>query len=152
MQNRFQTGFRIVIGNFGMRDALYGIMTNETTGQIPPATTAHVSHMWEVLCHAISFVGLGGIIMFGNVLGPLIVWLMKKSENPAVDAHGKESLNFQISMSIWGLACIPLCFLLIGIPLVTAVLIANVVLTIIASVKASNGEFYRYPLTIRFIK
>ena len=130
-------------------------MTNETTGQIPPraaTTTAHVSHMWEVLCHAIAFIGLGGIIMFGNVLGPLIVWLMKRSESPALDAHGKESLNFQISMTIWTLLCWSTAIVFIGFILGPLAMGTNIVLTIIASVKASNGEFFRYPLTIRFIK
>src|SRR6186997_1389444 len=129
-------------------------MTNESTGQIPPAppTTAQASHTWEVLCHAISFIGLGGVIAFGNILGPLVLWLIKRHESSTIDAHGKESLNFQISMTIWGLLCVPLCIILIGVPLVIAVMITNVVLTIIACVKASQGEFYRYPLTIRFIK
>ena len=90
--------------------------------------------------------------MFGNVLGPLIIWLMKRSESGSIEAHGKESLNFQISMTIYGLLCVPLCFIFIGKPLVTAIVITNVVLTIIASVRASKGEFYRYPLAIRFIK
>jgi len=129
-------------------------MTNESTGQVPPPPAAQVQagHMWEVLCHAISFIGLGGFIAFGNILGPLILWLIKRAENPALDAHGKESLNFQISMTMWGLLCLPLCVILIGVPLVIAVVITNVILTIIACVRASNGEFYRYPLTIRFIK
>ena len=91
-------------------------------------------------------------MMFGNIFGPLIVWLMKRSESPAVDAHGKEALNFQISMTIWTLLCWATSVVLIGFVLGPLAMATNIVLTIIASVKASNGEFYRYPLTIRFIK
>ena len=105
---------------------------------------------WAILCHltALSlFVG----IPFGNVIGPLVIWLLKKHESAAVDAHGKESLNFQISMSIYTLLAGLSLFVLIGIVLLPLVLIFNLVLIIIASIKASNGEFYRYPLTIRLI-
>lgn len=104
----------------------------------------------EMLCHVLAFSGL--IIPFGNILGPLILWLMKRSENPSVDAHGKESLNFQISMTIWTILCWATFIVLIGFVLGPAAVLTNIVLTIIASIKASNGELYRYPLTIRFIK
>lgn len=121
-------------------------MNADSTTQLP------VSRSFEVLCHAIAFLGLGGVVLLGNIIGPLVVWLMKRSESASVDAHGKESLNFQISMTIWTLLCIPLCIVLIGFPLLFAAWITGIVLTIIGAVKASNGELYRYPLTIRFIK
>jgi len=128
-------------------------MTDESTGQMPgqiPPTTAQVSRTWEVLCHALGFAGF--VFPFGNILGPLIVWLMKKSESPSVDAHGKEALNFQISMTIWVLLCAITWLILIGIVLTPIAVATGVVLTVIGTVKASNGELYRYPLTIRFIK
>src|SRR5436190_13523164 len=126
------------------------VMTNESTGQIPPTTSAQASHTWEVLCHALGFAGF--VFPFGNILGPLIVWLMKKSESPSVDAHGKEALNFQISMSIWGLLAAATCIIFIGFVLAPAVVATAIILTVIGTVKASNGELYHYPLTIRFIK
>lgn len=105
---------------------------------------------WVILCHltAISlFIG----VPFGNVIGPLIIWLIKKGESTTVDTHGKESLNFQISMTIYTFLAGLSCFVMIGFVLLPAVLLANLIFIIIASIKASNGEFYRYPLTIRFI-
>jgi uncharacterized Tic20 family protein len=105
---------------------------------------------WVILCHLTAvtlFVGLP----FGNVIGPLVVWLLKKNESLNVDAHGKEALNFQISMTIYTILAGLSCFALIGFVLLPVVLVANLVLIIIASIKASNDEFYRYPLTIRMI-
>jgi len=106
---------------------------------------------WGMLCHltALSlFVG----IPFGNIIGPLVVWLVKKDEYPFVDEQGKESLNFQLSMTIYAIASLILCMIVIGFFLLAAFVIVEFVLVIMASVKASNGESYTYPITIRFIK
>jgi uncharacterized Tic20 family protein len=94
----------------------------------------------------------GLVVPFGTILGPLVVWLLKKNDVPSVDAHGKESLNFQISMLIYAIGSAVLILVFIGFLLLAAVAIADLVCVIIASVKASNGESYRYPLTIRFLK
>jgi len=107
--------------------------------------------LWGMLCHLTSLVAFIGI-PFGNILGPLVVWLVKKNEIPEVDVQGKESLNFQISMTIYCLVAWILCFVLIGIPLLIGLAIADLILVVIASVKINNGETYQYPLTIRFIK
>jgi len=77
---------------------------------------------------------------------------MKKNEYPFVDEQGKESLNFQISVTIYSIPLFVLIFVLIGIPLLILLLAADVILVIVAAVKASNGESFRYPLTIRLIK
>ena len=114
----------------------------------PPAPGQ--SHTWEVLCHVAAVAGY--VIPFGNIIGPLVVWLLKRSEVPAVEAHGKEALNFQISVTIYAIVCILLIFVAIGFFLLIGLGIAALVLVIIASIKASSGELYRYPLTIRFIK
>lgn len=114
-----------------------------------PSSSSDV-RTWVVFCHASALLGL--VFHFlGHILGPLIVWLLKRGDSPEIDAHGKESLNFQISMFIYDLIAIALCFLLIGIPILIALWILNTVLVIIASVKASEGKFYRYPFTIRLI-
>jgi uncharacterized Tic20 family protein len=107
--------------------------------------------LWGMLCHLTALSGLVGI-PFGNILGPLIVWLMKKKESPFVDAQGKEALNFQITMMIYGLVSAVLCLVIIGFLLLFALLIMDLVCVIMASVKANNGMSYRYPLTIRFLK
>lgn len=112
----------------------------------PPAAP---DRTWDVLCHVSALAGF--VVPFGNILGPLILWLVKKNELPSVDAHGKESLNFQISVTIYMAVAAVLMLVLIGFFLMIGLAIAAIVLVVIAAIKASNGELYRYPLTIRFI-
>jgi uncharacterized Tic20 family protein len=128
---------------------------NETqpTSPPPPAPTSSTSsevRTWSVLCHASALLGLF-FHFFGHLLGPLVVWLIKRDASPEIDANGKESLNFQLSMLIYDIVAGILCLLLIGIPILIALWVLNTVFVIIASVKTSNGEFYRYPFTIRFL-
>jgi uncharacterized Tic20 family protein len=113
----------------------------------PPSSDVRT---WCVLCHASALLGVFSHFL-GHLLGPLIVWLLKRRDSPEVDAYGKESLNFQISMLIYDAIALILCFVLIGIPIFFALWVLNTVLVIIASVKASEGKFYRYPFTIRLI-
>jgi uncharacterized Tic20 family protein len=124
---------------------------------IPASASGSSTRAWEVLCHLSAIAGLLGFPL-GNILGPLIIWLVKKDASPGVDAHGKESLNFHISWTIYAFVVAAvaavLTFVLIGIfiwPLLAIGWVAMIVLVIIGSVKASNGELYRYPLTIRFL-
>ncbi len=106
---------------------------------------------WAMICHLSALAGF--LIPFGNILGPLIVWLIKRGEMPMVESNGKEAINFQITVSIGLLICVPLMFVLIGIPLALAIGLAGLILTIMAAVKVSNGEFdYKYPFTIRLLK
>jgi uncharacterized Tic20 family protein len=109
------------------------------------------ARMWAMLCH---LAGLAGIILpaSGNIVAPLIIWQIKKDNNPFIDEQGKEAVNFQISMSIYLIASIILSFICIGVPLIIATIIVFFVFLLIAAVKANNGYHYRYPLTMRFIK
>ncbi len=120
---------------------------------IPPTSSVTTSNArtWCVLCHASALLGLF-FHFLGHIFGPLIVWLLKRGDAPEIDAHGKESLNFQLSMLIYDAAAVILCFVLIGIPILIVLWVLNTVLVIVASIKASDGELFRYPLTIRFIK
>ena len=120
---------------------------------IPPSTavTSSNTRTWCVLCHASALLGIF-FHFLGHIFGPLIVWLMKRADGAEIDAHGKESLNFQISMLIYDAVALILCLVLIGIPILILLWILNIIFVIIASIKASDGELYRYPLTIRFIK
>jgi hypothetical protein len=104
---------------------------------------------WGMACHLAALAGF--IFPFGNVIGPLVVWLMKKNESAFIDDQGKESLNFQISASIYMLVAALSMFVLIGFILLPVVALATLIMTIIGAVRANNGEQYRYPLTIRFI-
>lgn len=106
---------------------------------------------WAMICHLSALSGF--LIPFGHVLGPLLVWLIKRAEMPLVDAHGKEALNFQITVSIAAAVSLLLMFVLIGFVLIGVVAIGALVLTIMAAIKVSNGDYsYRYPLTLRLIK
>jgi uncharacterized Tic20 family protein len=105
---------------------------------------------WAMVTHLSALAGYA--IPFGHVFGPLLVWILKRETLPAVDEHGKESLNFQLSCTIYAVVALVLVVVGIGILLLLAVALFDLVFIIIAAVKAYNGESYRYPLTIRFIK
>jgi uncharacterized Tic20 family protein len=105
---------------------------------------------WAMLSHLLALVGYF-LVPFGNVIAPLIIYLMKKDESPFVADQSRESLNFQISVCIYALISGVLILILIGFLLLAVVVVAGAILTIIASVKAANGEAYRYPLTLRLI-
>jgi len=125
---------------------------------------------WSMLCHLSALAGL--FFGLGNVIGPLIVWQIKKNELPEIEPHGKEALNFQITMLIvniavgivfagfwgWGFGGFwrsPFYALGAGFGAFSIIGIINFVawvLAVIAGVRANNGEFYKYPLSIKFIK
>ena len=115
------------------------------------STTSSNVRTWTVLCHASALAGFF-VPWAGHILGPLIVWLAKRNDSPEIDQHGKESLNFQISMLIYNVIAGVLCLVLIGFVILAILHILNLVLVIIASIQASEGKFYRYPIAIRLIK
>ena len=99
---------------------------------------------WATLVHLAPFAAaLIGI----PLLGPLIVFLLMKDRGQFVRFHAAQALNFQIIMTVAFWVFGALSFVIIGIPLLIATAIAWVVLSIVAAVKASNGEWYRYPFT-----
>lgn len=128
--------------------------TPPVTPQTTPQTTPQYSkdeQQWAMICHLSALAGF--VIPFGNVIGPLVVWLIKKDTMPLVDQHGKEALNFQITVGIAALVSMLLMLVLIGIFLLIAVGLGALILTIMAAVKVSNGELdYKYPWTLRLIK
>jgi len=109
------------------------------------------ARMWAMICH---LAGLAGLVVpvVGCIVGPLIVWQIKKEEFTFVDEQGKEAVNFQISMLIYGIVAGLLCFACVGFVLLPAVALFDLIFLLIAAVKANDGHHYRYPLTIRFIK
>ncbi len=104
---------------------------------------------WAIFCHLGGFAGY--IIPFGNIIVPLVLWLIKRDESPFVNQHGKEALNFNISLTIYAIITGLLCFILIGFILIPVLVILQIVCTIKASMCASRGEYYHYPMTIRLI-
>ena len=115
------------------------------------STSSRDVRTWNVLCHATALAGFF-VPWAGHILGPLIVWLAKRSDSPEIDENGKESLNFQISMLIYNVIAGVLCLVLVGFIILAILHILNLVLVIIASIQTSEGKSYRYPMTIRLIK
>ena len=94
----------------------------------------------------------GHFIPFGHIFGPLIVWCIKKDELPFVNDQGKEALNFQITMTLALIVAAISLLIVVGIVLLPGVWLFDVIVTIIAAVKANEGVPFRYPLTLRFIR
>lgn len=105
---------------------------------------------WGLITHLSALVGF--IVPFGHIIGPLVIWLIKKDESAFVDDQGKEAINFQISMTLYAVVAAVLILVVIGIFLLIGIGILDIVLVIVAAVKANAGEKFRYPLTIRFIR
>jgi hypothetical protein len=135
---------------------IHSLDAMETSYPTPPPLPLNVSTIanvrtWNAFCHASSLLGI--FLHFpGHLLGPLVVWLVKRGDSPEIDAHGKEALNFQISMLIYNVVAVVFCLILIGFVFLAILWVLNVVFSIIASIQATDGKFYRYPMTIRFIQ
>ena len=109
-----------------------------------------------MLCHLSALAGF--IIPFGNILGPLLVWQIKKNEIPSTNVHGKAALNFQITVAIALLvsfvAGVILSFICIGVVfffIAGGIALCSFIFAIIAGIKANNGEPYRYPWSLTLI-
>jgi uncharacterized Tic20 family protein len=124
----------------------------------PPGNSESQARTWNMLCHLSALAGLVGI-PFGNILGPLLVWQIKKNEFPSVDVHGKAALNFQITVTLavvvallvtWVGLFFCVGWLLLPVPIL--IVLAGVVFAIIAGIKANNGEEYKYPWSLELVK
>ena len=115
-----------------------------------PVAGSVSDQQWIVFLHLSA---LAGFVLpsFGHILGPLIIWLVKKPESPAIDAAGRNVLNFQISWTIWMVVSFLTIWACVGVVVFPAVVIAWLVFVIIGAVKASNGETYQFPLTIKML-
>jgi len=118
----------------------------------PPAagTPGNEEKQWALFAHLSALIGY--VIPFGSIIGPLIIWQVKKNEMPFVDDQGKEALNFQITMAIAAIVCIVLMLVLIGFLLIWIVGILDLIFIVIAAIAANNGQAYRYPFNLRLIK
>jgi uncharacterized protein len=120
---------------------------NETTGA---GAVDQAVRNTAVAAHLSTFAGL--VVPFGSVIGPLAVWLTRRDRDPFIDQAGREALNFGISIAIYGSLLLVAALMLVGIPLLVVGVIAWVVLASLAAVKASQGQAYRYPLTMRLVR
>jgi uncharacterized Tic20 family protein len=118
-----------------------GVTVSSTPG--PPLSDAD-SKLWAMLAHLLAIVG--------SFVAPLVIWLVFKDRSSFVDEHGKEALNFQIAVTIAGLASLVLTVVCIGYFLGLAVAIADIVFCILAGLEAQKGNAYKYPVTLRLIK
>jgi uncharacterized protein len=121
---------------------------NETNPD-PVSTTAD-ERTWGMLAHLSAFSGF--LVPLGSVIGPLVVWLIKRDQSAFVADQGKEALNFNISVLLAAIVCAVLVLIFIGILLGVALFIFWLTMTIIAGIKASEGVLYRYPVTLRLVK
>lgn len=150
----FQSGGRLAVGGKPRKRAELRIA--EAAGCIQPAgmDSTKEQRMWAMIAHLSAFAYY--ITGIGHILGPLIVWLSKREGNPFIDDQAKEALNFQISVTLYGIVGVLLCMTVIlaivGIPALIALHGFQIVCIIIAAIKANDGVAFRYPLCIRFIK
>ena len=117
----------------------------------PSSSSTSSVQTWCILAHATALLGFL-VPVAGHLVGPLIVWLGKREDSPEIDAHGKASLNFQISMLIYNAIAAILCLVIIGFLLLAVLHVINIVFVVIASIRASEGKRWPYPLAIRLIK
>jgi uncharacterized Tic20 family protein len=120
-------------------------MTTDQSSVLVNTPVATSDRALMILSHLSALLGVG-------LLLPFIVWLVKRHDPDMVAAHAAEALNFHLSLLLYVVFLIPLCVVLIGIPLLIVLGIGSVVLAIVAALRASDGVLYRYPLTIRLVK
>ena len=114
-------------------------------GQVPAE-----ARQWATICHIVALSGLLGNGI-GFVIGPLVVWVLKKEDHPFIDEAGREAINFQLTMFLAAMVSAFLIFLGVGFVLLIVVGVMMAVMPIIAALKTNQGERYRYPFSIRFI-
>ena len=125
---------------------------------IPPSSGTLLTkeeRTWAMIMHLSAFAGSvvpGMHIVCMNIIAPLVVWQIRKESSAFVNDHGREAVNAQISYTIYSFAAVALCFVLIGIPLLAGLYIANFILVIVAAIAANDGKTCRYPYILRLVK
>ena len=119
----------------------------------PPAAPVDIeatTRQWAMFLHLSMLAGF--LIPLAGLVAPIVLWQIKKKELPGIDVHGCNATNWIITEVILGIIFIPLCFIIIGIPLLIILGILSVVFPIIAAIKANNGEVWRYPMAFTFVR
>ncbi len=104
---------------------------------------------WALAAHLSAFAGAWVALAF---LGPLVVWLVKRDDHPFIATHAREALNFNLSVLLYAVVGFVLIFVFVGFLLLPLIGLMWLVFTIVAAIRASNGQPYRYPLTVRFVR
>ncbi|MFW6154213.1 MAG: DUF4870 domain-containing protein [Planctomycetota bacterium] len=118
----------------------------------PSAGLDKETRYWATGCHLAGFALYLSPIPVLGVVAPLVIWLIKRENSPFIDAHGKAVVNFQLSLLIYLFVSAILVFVIVGFLLILALIVMQIILTINGAVRAQNGEPYRYPVAIRFIR
>ena len=121
----------------------------ETATPTAPTTISKEERNWAMLAHLSGLLAFATLI--GGILGPLVLWLIRKDDMTFAADQAKEALNFQISVFVAGLIAGVLCLVLIGFVLLGLLVVVDLILVIVAAVKASEGVSYRYPFNLRLI-
>lgn len=125
-------------------------MDNPDTPQAAASPDEKEFRQWAMFLHLSML--LGFVVPLAGLVAPIVIWQVKKTDMPAIDEHGKNATNWIISAVIYGIISTILVFVIIGVFLLIALGILSIIFPIIAGVKANNGETWKYPLTIPFIK
>lgn len=124
-------------------------MTSDESKQ-QVASSDKNARMWSMFLHLSLLSNF--IIPIAGIIAPIVIWQIKKDEYPIVDAHGKNAVNWIISAVIYGAVCLILTLAVIGIFLLAILGVLAIVFPVIAGIKANNGEVWKYPLSIQFLK
>ena len=119
-----------------------------------PAEENADARTWAMFCHLSPLIGIVVSVGLLNFVGPLVIWLVKREQYPYVDDQGKEALNYQLTLLIVSLVCLAITLASCGFlfPVMFLPLILQIVFSIISSMAANKGEYYRYPYNIRIVK
>lgn len=125
-------------------------MIDPTLPALDPTRPTKEERTWAMIAHLSAYLGhfIPGL---GQIIGPLIVWLLKRDSSAFVANQAKEALNAQITLTILFMIAFVLCWVLIGFAMLAVLWIADVVLVIIAAVNAYDGKAYRYPFILRLV-
>lgn len=119
-----------------------GPETAEVT-EVPHAETSHEARNMAMLCHLLGLLGF---------LAPLVIWLSERDKHKFVDEHGREAMNYQVSLMIYVLVAVALCFVRVGLYVLWVVIAVHTLLVVIGTAKAARGRPWRYPIAIRFLR
>ena len=119
-------------------------------GEAAPFSREQQTRQWAFLLHLSQLAGY--VVPLAGLVAPIVIWQLKKDELPGIDAHGKNVLNWILSELIYFMVSVLLVFVFIGIPLLIALGICGIVFAILGAIKANNGEVWKYPLSITFLK
>jgi uncharacterized Tic20 family protein len=111
--------------------------------ETPHAETSHEARNMAMLCHLLGLLGF---------LAPLVIWLSERDKHKFVDEHGREAMNYQVSLMIYVLIAVALCFVRVGLYILWGLIAVHILLVVIGTAKAAGGRSWRYPIAFRFLR